>query len=95
MGVTELPLTRESRRVRELEVELRLREREIRMLKMTADAISSQLNLEKVLQLVAERAGELTQAQTTLIPILNPESTEYTYRAGSGEGVDEIIGESL
>ncbi|MGB5606800.1 MAG: diguanylate cyclase, partial [Gammaproteobacteria bacterium] len=95
MSVTELPLTRESRRVRELEVELRLREREIRMLKMTADAISSQLNLEKVLQLVAERAGELTQAQTTLIPILNPESTEYTYRAGSGEGVDEIIGESL
>ncbi|MGB5337798.1 MAG: bifunctional diguanylate cyclase/phosphodiesterase [Gammaproteobacteria bacterium] len=95
MSVTELPLTRESRRVQELEVELRLREREIRMLKMTADAISSQLNLEKVLQLVAERAGELTQAQTTLIPILNPESTEYTYRAGSGEGVDEIIGESL
>ncbi len=43
--------------MQELEVELRLREREIRMLKMTADAISSQLNLEKLLQLVAERAA--------------------------------------
>ncbi|NIQ09696.1 MAG: GAF domain-containing protein, partial [Gammaproteobacteria bacterium] len=30
-----------------------------------------------------------------LIPLLNKECSEYTYRAGSGEYTDEIIGETL
>ena len=71
------------------------RELEIAMLKEISDAVSSQLNLEKVFQLVAERARDLIDAETVLIPLLDEDCQQYTYRAGCGENADEIVGESL
>ncbi|MBE9515636.1 MAG: bifunctional diguanylate cyclase/phosphodiesterase [Proteobacteria bacterium] len=71
------------------------REREIAMLKEIADAVSSQLNLETVFQLVAERARDLIDAETLLIPLLDEDCEQYTYRAGCGKDSDEIVGESL
>jgi diguanylate cyclase (GGDEF)-like protein len=82
-------------RIRQLEETLQLREYEIQLLKETAEAVTSQLHLERLLQLVADRARDLIQAETVLIPVLNRDCTEYTYRAGSGRNLDEILGESL
>ena len=82
-------------RIRALEGELSNRQVEISLLKETSDAVSSQLNLEKLLQLVAERAQRLIQAETLLIPILTPDCDEYTYRAGCGKNAEEIVGQSL
>lgn len=81
--------------VRELEEQLLLREREIRLLKETADAVTGQLHLERLFALVADRARELIQAETVLIPILDSSCDTYTYRAGSGPNTGEIIGETL
>ena len=78
-----------------LEQELRLREFEIELLKETADAVSSQLQLDNVLQLIAERARTLVEAETLLIPILNDDCSEYTYKAGCGKNADEIVGTTL
>jgi diguanylate cyclase (GGDEF)-like protein len=78
-----------------LEKELSNREYEIALLKEVGDAVIGELHLEKVFQLVAERARSLIQAETLLIPLINAECTHYTYRAGSGENVDEIVGEAL
>lgn len=78
-----------------LEQELRLREFEIELLKETAAAVSSQLQLDNVLQLIAERARTLIQAETLLIPILNADCSEYTYKAGCGKNADEIVGTTL
>jgi len=78
-----------------LEQELRLREFEIELLKETADAVSSQLQLDNVLQLIAERARTLVEAETLLIPILNEDCSEYTYKAGCGKNADEIVGTTL
>ena len=78
-----------------LEQELRLREFEIELLKETANAVSSQLQLDNVLQLIAERARTLVQAETLLIPILNEDCSEYTYKAGCGKNADEIVGTTL
>jgi diguanylate cyclase (GGDEF)-like protein len=78
-----------------LEEELQQREYEIALLRETAMAIGSELDLDKVLQLVAERARQLINADTVLIPILNWDCDEYTYQAGSGRNVEEIVGESL
>jgi diguanylate cyclase len=78
-----------------LEQELRLREFEIELLKETAAAVSSQLQLDNVLQLIAERARTLIQAETLLIPILNEDCSEYTYKAGCGKNADEIVGTTL
>ena len=95
MNVRKFPISFDSGRIQELEEALRLRENEIRLFKETADAITSQRHLGKLLQLVAERARDLIQAETVLIPTLNRECTEYTYRAGAGRDADEIVGESL
>ena len=79
----------------QLKAELRCREQEIAMLEEIGTAISSERELSKVLQLVANRAKEILQAETVLIPTLNRELTEYTYSAGSGKNVGEIINETL
>ena len=49
----------------------------------------------KRLQLIAERARTLIQAETLLIPILSPDLSEYTYRAGCGKNAEEIVGTTL
>jgi len=82
-------------RILALESELRDREFEIELLKETADAVSSELDLEKVFQLVVNRARTLILAETVLLPVLDKDCARYTYRAGCGKNADEIVGESL
>ncbi len=85
----------QEQRLQELEMELRLRESEIELLKETVTAVGSELDLNTVFQLVAERARELIQAETLLIPVLDDNTEQYTYRAGAGINADEIVGQSL
>jgi diguanylate cyclase (GGDEF)-like protein len=85
----------DSDRLAALREELRRREYEIKLLRETALAVGSELDLDKVFALIVDRARELTGAETVLLPLLNRECDEYTYRAGSGAHVDEIVGESL
>ncbi|MDH5599782.1 MAG: GGDEF domain-containing protein [Gammaproteobacteria bacterium] len=80
---------------KKLENELKQREYEIQLLTETTQAIGSQLELEKVLEIIAKRARVLINSETLLIPILNKEFTEYTYSSGDGANIDEIIGETL
>ena len=77
------------------EYELGLRKHEIRILKETAEAFSSQLHLDKLFQLVAERALDLIQAETVLIPVLDSNCEHYTYRAGCGKHADNMLHETL
>ena len=78
-----------------LESQLRDREFEIAMLRETAEAISGELELEKVFQVVADHARKLILAETVLIPVLDQKLNQYTYRAGCGKNADEIVGQSL
>jgi len=78
-----------------LESELRDREIEISLLKETADAINSELDLKKVFHLAVERARNLIMAETVLLPILDDGGTQYTYQSGCGKNADEIVGQSL
>ena len=71
------------------------REAEIDLLQHTFTDIGSELDLDRVFQIVAERARELVKAETLLIPILDENCETYSYRAGSGSNIDEIVGESL
>jgi diguanylate cyclase (GGDEF)-like protein len=78
-----------------LESQLRDREFEIAMLRETAEAISTELDLQKVFQVVADHARKLILAETVLIPVLDEKLAQYTYRAGCGKNADEIVGQSL
>ncbi|MGD8934073.1 MAG: hypothetical protein PVF35_04795, partial [Gammaproteobacteria bacterium] len=81
--------------VSDLRESLLHREAEIDLLQQTFTDIGSELDLDRVFQIVAERARELVKAETLLIPILDENCETYTYRAGSGINIDEIVGESL
>ncbi len=76
-------------------LDLRMRERELALLKATVSAINSQLDLDTVFKLVAARARELIGAETLLIPVLDADGQHYTYQAGSGRNTEEIVGERL
>ena len=71
------------------------KESEIELLQQTFTEIGSELDLDKVFQIVAKRARELISAKTLLIPILDSNNETYTYQGGSGENADEVVGESL
>lgn len=78
-----------------LRIALEQREAEVALLQETAEAVNSQLNVDKIFQVVAERAQRLVGAETLLIPVLDRDCKHYTYRAGCGLNAAEIVGESL
>lgn len=78
-----------------LKQQLQDRETEITLLSETAAVVNSELNLELVFQLVTERAKKLINAETVLIPLLDADCQQYTYRAGAGTNSEEIVGASL
>lgn len=84
-----------NQKIIDLELKIRQRENEIAVLKETGDAAAHQLDLDKLLNLVAERTQKLLNAETILIPVLNKDCSEYTYRAGYGNHTAEIIGQTL
>ena len=79
----------------EIKESLLNREAEIELLQLTFNKIGSELDLDRVFNIAAERARELVNAETILIPVINQDGDSYTYRAGSGADTDEIVGESL
>ena len=71
------------------------REAEICLIQQTLSEVLTDLDLETVLDKVASRARELVDAETLLIPILSDDQDFYTYRAGAGPRVKDIIGETM
>lgn len=74
---------------------LQEKETEIDLLQQTFTEIGSELDLDKVFQIVSERARKLINAETLLIPLLDDNCETYTYRSGAGINAAEIVGESL
>lgn len=79
----------------QLEEKIRQLEYEKEVLLDIGKAVVSELNLEKLFNLVAEKARLFIKAKTMLIPLLDSNQTTYTYVAGCGEDADEIVGESM
>lgn len=79
----------------DLSLSLQEKETEIELIQKTFTEIGSELDLSKIFQVVSERARELIQAETVLIPLVDANNKTYTYYGGSGVNAEEIIGESL
>jgi len=79
----------------DLSKSLEEKEAEIELLQRTFTEIGSELDLDRVFHIVSERARKLIDAKTLLIPLLDENCETYTYRGGSGENAEEIVGESL
>ncbi|OYW39278.1 MAG: hypothetical protein B7Z35_04915 [Hydrogenophilales bacterium 12-61-10] len=95
MHATVTPIPPAPSSIQTLGDELFLRNQQISLFKEVVTAVRERLDLESIFQLVATFAQHLIQAETVLIPVLDEDSTHYTYRAGQGLNADEIVGESL
>jgi len=69
---------------------LRQRKEFAQVLKVS-QAVVSELDLQKVLNLVAQSAREIIEAETVVVPILNEERDHYAYMAAVGEGAGEFV----
>jgi len=81
--------------IRQLERQLHQKEAEIALLREITTLIGGETSLQKVFDLVAERARYLIQAETVTIPILATDQSSYTYRAASGHHAEELINANL
>ena len=79
----------------DLNQSLRDKECEIELLQRTFTEVGSELDLDRVFQIVSERALGLIDAETILIPLLDDNHETYTYRGGAGVNASEIVGEAL
>ncbi|BBP01566.1 sensor histidine kinase [Sulfuriferula nivalis] len=75
--------------------QLRDREYELKVLQEVGNAITSNLHLDVVLKLVAEKVRTLISADTLMIPMLDQVCENYTYAAASGKDADLIVGTSF
>jgi len=82
-------------KIRDLEIQLHEKEAEISMLKELTEVIGGEYSLQKVFDLVADRARKLIDAETVTIPVLSPEQSSYTYRAAAGKHADELVDANL
>ncbi len=78
-----------------LRQELDERESEIALLLDTARLIGSEFDLDRVFEAIAEHARVLIKAETVLVPLLTADRSAYTYRAGAGGNISEIVGQTL
>jgi len=81
--------------IRQLQCQLHQKEAELDMLREITTLIGGETNLQKVFDLVAERARDLIQAETVTIPILTADQSSYTYRAASGQNAEELLNANL
>ncbi|MBE9568183.1 MAG: bifunctional diguanylate cyclase/phosphodiesterase [Proteobacteria bacterium] len=86
---------KETSNIIDLSRSLKQKETEIELLQQTFTEIGSELDLDRVFQIVSDRARELIGAETLLIPLLDDNCETYTYRGGAGKNASEIVGESM
>ncbi|NOY52123.1 MAG: PAS domain S-box protein [Deltaproteobacteria bacterium] len=70
--------------------ELLRQRKEFSQILKVSQKVVSELNLQKVLNLVAESAREIIEADTLVVPILNKTRDHYIYMAAEGEGAEEF-----
>ncbi|MCW8932730.1 MAG: EAL domain-containing protein [Gammaproteobacteria bacterium] len=68
---------------------------EMDLLLALGEHVSSELNLDILLQLVADSAKEVIDAKTLVVPIIDFEKDEYHYLSASGDNAKLIINHSF
>ena len=72
-----------------------LRSGELALLLELGERLVSELDLEKVLELVAETACQVIHAETLVVPIIDADQQTFTYRAASGKHAKIILGQTF
>lgn len=68
---------------------------EFSLLLHASKLIVSELDVNKVLGLVAQKARDIVKADLVVVPVLNEGRDRYTYMAAAGAEAEQVVGESL
>lgn len=75
--------------------ELEHKKTELNVINQVVKEISTLLELDQILPLVAEKARALISAETLIVPIIDQNREYYTYLAASGKNSHAIMGQSF
>lgn len=78
-------------RLKDTQDELARQRGEFSSLLAVSKLIVSELSLDAVFALVAEKARDLVQAEMVIVPILNEARDRYTYKAAVGPGAEDVL----
>ncbi|MFA5083019.1 MAG: EAL domain-containing protein, partial [Hydrogenophilaceae bacterium] len=65
---------------------------ELSLLLSLGERLVSELDVDHVLAMVAEAAGEVVQAETMVVPMIDPDGRTFTYMAASGDHASQLLG---
>lgn len=81
--------------IESLQQELKASRYKLSVIKMINDELANEIDLDKLLLLVATKAREIIQAETLAIPILDTILDEYTYKAAAGKNSNAILNQTF
>jgi len=67
---------------------------ELTLLLGLGERLVAELNLDSVLALVADAACQVVEAETLVVPMIDPDRQTFTYQAASGEYATTVLGAS-
>ncbi|MDD5366623.1 MAG: EAL domain-containing protein, partial [Gallionellaceae bacterium] len=65
---------------------------ELSLLLSLSERLVAELDVDHVLAMVAEAAGEVVQAETLAVPMIDPDGRTFTYAAASGDHAGQLLG---
>lgn len=87
-------VVRDMTRRKTLEEAIRVRGEKLAMLNDMVAEITKKLDYQKVLELTAEKAAELIEAETVAIPVVSEDYATITYSAAYGRNAKKLLGGS-
>jgi len=81
--------------IAELQQQLITAREQIDLIKMVTDELVTELDIDKLLTSVAEKAREVIQAETLVVPMIDDAAKLYTYKAAAGKNAESILNQSF
>lgn len=81
--------------ISELQQQLATARNHLEIIKMVTDELVTELDFDKLLFSIAEKARDIIKAETLVVPIINADSKTYTYKAAVGVNAPYILNQTF
>jgi len=81
--------------ISELQQQLAKAREHLDIIKMVTEELVTELDFDKLIVSIADKAREIIQAETLVIPIINSDANTYTYKAAVGNNASSILNQTF
>ena len=81
--------------ISELQQQLAIAREHLDVIKMATEELVTELDFDKLIVSIAERARDIIHAETLVVPIIDSENKSYTYRAAVGKNASHILNQTF